>query len=114
MVPVEREGAGVGGAHGRPDQQRLSVDAPFAGILVLSQGWDPGWSVDVDGQAASVLVADHALLGVALPAGQHEVVFRYVPPGLLTSLPFAAAALGVIVSLLRRVKRERRAGRGSD
>ena len=114
MVPVELEGAGVGGAHGRPDQQRLSVDAPFAGILVLSQGWDPGWSVDVDGQAASVLVADHALLGVALPAGQHEVVFRYVPPGLLTSLPFAAAALGVIVSLLRRVKRERRASRGSD
>jgi hypothetical protein len=69
MVPVEREGAGVGGAHGRPDQQRLHVDAPFAGILVLSQGWDPGWSVDVDGQAASVLVADHALLGVALPRG---------------------------------------------
>jgi hypothetical protein len=42
------------------------------------------------------------------------VIFRYVPPGLLTSLPFAAAALGVIVSLFRRVKRERRASRGSD
>ena len=104
MVPVDLADAA---AHGRPDQQRFSVDAPFAGILVLSQSWDPGWSVDVDGQPATVLVADHALLGVALTAGQHEVVFRYVPPGLLTSLPFAAAALGVIVSLFRRVKRER-------
>ena len=111
MVPVQIDGAGVGGAHGRPDQRRLHVDAPFAGILVLSQSWDPGWSVDIDGQPATVLVADHALLGVALTAGQHEVIFRYVPPGLLTSLPFAAASLGVIVSLFRRVKRERREAR---
>ena len=104
LLPVALEGAAAGG---RPDLQQLQIDAPFAGILVLAQSWDPGWSVDVDDQPAEVLVVDHALMGVALSAGKHAVVFRYLPPGLLSSVPIAAAALGIVVSLFRRMKRER-------
>ena len=109
MVPVELQG-GDGGAEGgasgrRPDQQRLQVEAPFAGILVLAQSWDPGWRVEVDGQEREVLVVDHALMGVTLPAGQHEVVFRYLPPGFSGSLPVALAALGIIVALWKQARR---------
>jgi hypothetical protein len=57
-------------------RHELAVAAPFAGLLVLAEGWDPGWQADVDGRQVPVLVADHALLAVELPAGDHHVVSR--------------------------------------
>lgn len=100
MLPVTLDDA-------RPDLPSVKVDAPWPGLLVLAQSWDPGWQAEVDGEPATVLVADHALLAVALPAGEHTVVFRYLPPGLLSTLPMAAAALGILVSLFRRSRHVR-------
>jgi hypothetical protein len=80
-------------------RHELEVDAPFAGVLVLNEGYDPGWHADVDGRQARVLVADHALVAVELAPGRHRVVFRYVPPGLRAGLVLAAAAALLCVAL---------------
>jgi hypothetical protein len=77
----------------RADRCVIEVDAPFAGVLVLSEGFDPGWSATLDGAATPLFVADHALLGVVVPTGQHEVVFEYRPPGLVATVPLSLAAL---------------------
>lgn len=58
-------------------EHELVFDAAFPGIAVLSESWDPGWSVTIDGQPHAPLIVDHALLGVALPAGRHVVRFTY-------------------------------------
>jgi hypothetical protein len=70
---------------------RLAVDSPFRGIVVFTESWDPGWHVTVDGVARRVLLADHALLGVAMEAGHHDVLFTYLPP---------SATLGRLLSLV--------------
>jgi hypothetical protein len=89
----------------RADRYEIAVDAPFAGILVLTEGTDPGWSATLDGRPVGVLVADHALLGVTVPAGEHAVVFRYTPPGLLPTLPLSGLALVGLLLLYLRARR---------
>jgi hypothetical protein len=41
--------------------------------LVVSESWYPDWHASIDGKNASLLRADHALLGVVLPPGAREV-----------------------------------------
>ncbi|MGN6031794.1 MAG: YfhO family protein [Thermomicrobiales bacterium] len=56
---------------------QATLNAP--GLLVLSEVYDKGWNAYVDGEKTPVLKTNGALRGVALPAGEHTVVFRYEP-----------------------------------
>jgi hypothetical protein len=99
-VPLPREGPLVPVAHDGVDGRHLlAVDAPFPGIAVLSEAWDPGWSATVDREPAKVLIADHALLGVAVGKGAHRVEFRYRPRGLTGAWVAAVAALAVLLAI---------------
>ena len=66
---------------------RVDVEARLAspGLLVLSNQYDPGWSVTVTSDGSrwqAELVRTNAVMqGVFLPAGTHRLVFQYVPRG---------------------------------
>jgi hypothetical protein len=81
----------------RDDVLTLAVEASFAGILVLTEGWDPGWRATLDNQDTRVLVVDHALMGVAVSPGTHVVQFVYDPPGLMRA---GALMITAVVALL--------------
>ena len=70
------------------------------GYLLLSDTYDPGWSATVDGEPAAVLPANVAFRAVRVPEGQHSVVFRYRPVGLVTGLVLSLVGLVVSVGLL--------------
>ncbi|MGE0489697.1 MAG: YfhO family protein [Vulcanimicrobiota bacterium] len=72
--------------------QRLRVQAPAEGYLVVSDNWHPDWQATVDGQPAPVLRADFAFRAVAVPAGQHEVTFRFQPAGFGLALMLSGLA----------------------
>lgn len=74
---------------------RCSAERPA--YAVISSTALRGWSVEVDGRAAPWLTADVMRRAVAVPAGDHRVTWRYVPPGLELGLAFAA--LGVACSI---------------
>ena len=61
------------------DRVVIAATTDAAGYLVLTDAWFPGWRVWVDGGEQTVWRANHALRAVWLPAGQHDVEFRYVP-----------------------------------
>ena len=55
----------------------VRASLPTAGYLVLADPYYPGWSATVDGAAAEIVRADHALRAVWLSEGTHDVVFTY-------------------------------------
>jgi len=76
--------------------QRVAVDVVLTspGILVLSEMAYPGWAVRVNGRPAEPLRVYGLLRGVALPAGQWRVEWRFEP---------LIAYLGLAISLLTAV-----------
>jgi len=68
----------------------VDVETPGPALLRLADLWYPDWTARVDGRRTEILKADYLLRAVAVPAGRHEVVFRYESPavrrGLLVSL----------------------------
>jgi hypothetical protein len=48
-------------------------------FLVTSDVYYPGWHATIDDQPAKLYRADYAFRGVAVPAGQHLVKFKYRP-----------------------------------
>lgn len=94
-----------------PDRVELSVPDGPAGVLVVTDTFGPGWEATVDGVATPVAPVDLAFRGVALAAGPHSVVLRYVP--VATYLGFVLAALATAATvggalLVRRADRRRR------
>lgn len=80
------------------------------GLLVLTDTYDAGWRVTVDGREATVYRTDGAFRGVALDPGQHRVVFRYRPAGFYRGV--ALATLGLVVLAAVVVWPQRRQGSG--
>jgi hypothetical protein len=80
--------------HNAPEMVAIATDSPAAGLLILADQAFPGWTATVDGQAAPLVTADHALRGVYVPAGSHMVRFSYEP------LSFRLGALVSGVTLL--------------
>ncbi|MHB9091922.1 MAG: YfhO family protein, partial [Chloroflexota bacterium] len=88
----------------RANEVVVTVDSPANGLLVLADSYFPGWKADVDGESVEILRADANFRAVPVPAGQHEVVFKYRPNSLIaggfTTLVGGAALLLVLVFAL--------------
>jgi hypothetical protein len=72
-----------------PTRVRLSALMETSGLLVLADLWDKGWRAYLDGRSAPILRANHAVRGVVLPPGEHQVEFRYEPAGFVWGLALA-------------------------
>jgi hypothetical protein len=62
------------------DEVVLRVRAARRGVVVLANSYNGFWRAWVDGRETPVAPADHAFLGAVVPAGRHDVVFKYQPP----------------------------------
>ncbi|MBN2431844.1 MAG: YfhO family protein [Acidobacteria bacterium] len=86
---------------------RLQTETTGPGMLVLREGYFPGWRVTVDGTEKKLLRADCFFMAVALPAGRHDVRFWYEPAGHPATLVLAGlAVLLALVTLFRRPRRD--------
>jgi len=91
--------ASVEGLRWRNGEVRLRAALDGAGLLVLTDQYAPGWMVEVDGEGSRLLQVERAFRGVALSAGEHEVVFRYHPLSLRVGFSLAFVA-GIAVLFL--------------
>lgn len=64
------------------DQQgiTLNVKTENSTFAMLQQAWYPGWTATVDGVPAPILQANIAFFGIVLPAGEHQLRFRFQKP----------------------------------
>jgi hypothetical protein len=94
------------------DRTVVAVDAAGAGYLVVADGKQDDWTATVDGHAADLVDANHALVAVRVPAGTHTVTLRATPRGWHLGIVVSiVASLGVVALLLVGVRRRRRAAR---
>jgi hypothetical protein len=80
-----------------PTYVALEAQMETAGMVILTDRWDPGWRVTINGKPSPILKANHALRGVLLPTGVSKLEFRYAPASLVWGLVLAA---GGFVTLL--------------
>jgi hypothetical protein len=94
-----------------PQEVAVEVAADAPGILVLTDQYYPGWTAEVDGRPAAIYRANYLFRAVALDAGPHRVVFRFIPRafhrGVLVAT-LACATLGIGLAVARFAGRSRR------
>ena len=89
-----------------PRSYAIRYKAAAGGLVRLAVPYYPGWEATTeDGVARPLFPVDHALMGVAVPAGEHELVVAFRPRFFLAGALISLAALlgaSVAAVLLRR------------
>jgi hypothetical protein len=70
------------------------------GLVVVADMYDPGWTVTVNGRPGEILRTNRAMRGVALPAGTHQLVFRYEPLSFRLGLALSLIGLATMTALV--------------
>ncbi len=81
-----------------PDRVVVRTRASRAALLVLADNDYTGWQASVDGDARPILLTNHAFRGVEVPAGDHQVVFRFAPPDLRLGFWIYLASLALVAA----------------
>lgn len=84
----------------KPEVVSITADMDGDGFLVLTDQYFPGWKAWVDDAPAKVYRANYLFRCVAVPAGQHEIVFRYEPVSYYLGAAFSSAGLLLAVVCL--------------
>jgi hypothetical protein len=82
------------------DEVILRTESDTPGLLVLSDRYDRGWRVAIDGREARALRANYLFRGVMVPAGDHTIRWTYEPASFNWGLSISAATALVFVALL--------------
>ncbi|MDR1980781.1 MAG: YfhO family protein, partial [Tannerellaceae bacterium] len=62
--------------------------------------YQPGWKVKIDGQEASHFRADWILRAMRVPAGEHTIVFEFLPDRYIAAAYVASFSSFLILLLL--------------
>jgi uncharacterized membrane protein YfhO len=81
---------------------QASLDRP--GLLVLSEGFYPGWRASVDRTEATILRTNVMMRGVVLPRGEHEIVFEFRSTAIRLGFLVSFVGIAGVVSLRRRLR----------
>jgi hypothetical protein len=109
---------GSGGSATVSDPSYTEVHVKTAGgggTLVLLDTYDRGWRATLDGIDAPIQRAFALFRAVAVPPGDHEVVFHYSAPGLRTGICVSTVGLLLVLWLVfyNRWPRWRRPAQGA-
>ena len=83
------------------DTIRVRVDADGAGYVVVADALQDSFRATLDGEPVQLRAADHAVVAVATPAGEHEIMITYDAPrggaGLIISIATAVALVLLVL-----------------
>jgi hypothetical protein len=91
-----------------PGRLELKVALLRPARVYVNQNWHPGWRA-----SRGIVVADHGLLAIDLPAGVHDVVLRFLPRSAILGSLASLAAVCVGVYVWRQTRNSDRFGSGA-
>lgn len=85
---------------GQLETDRLTAQTNFPrdGWLVVSRRYDDGWKAKLDGDRVTVERADHSLMAVRVPAGEHSVSLSFEPSEYVWGRRISAVSLLTVVA----------------
>ena len=86
-----------------PTYWAIHTTAAAPALLVLAENAYPGWQVTIDGAPAGGLTAYTAVRAVCLPAGEHQVEWRFRPRVYLAGAAVSLLALALILFCGRKL-----------
>ncbi|MDO8692376.1 MAG: YfhO family protein [Dehalococcoidia bacterium] len=99
-LPAEALSAGAGGQASilsyQPERVLVQANLASPGYLVLADSYYPGWRAFVDGREQPVLRAEYLFRAVYLPAGAHQVEFRYEPGSFRWGMAISVSTLALM------------------
>ena len=85
----------------RANQIEIAAQSEYAGILVVSETYFPGWQAYLNGERVDIFPVDGMLRGISIPAGVHLVRFTYHPTSFILGVVLAGITiLALTVSVL--------------
>jgi len=100
IEPVSREGATAEITEYRFNEIRVRASLPSPALMVMSEIYYPSWQVEVNDEPGEIIRANHILRAVALPAGDHDLVFRYDMSLLRKSLTLSVVTFTIALVIL--------------
>jgi hypothetical protein len=84
---------------------QLTLHASLArpGLLVVSEGYYPGWQAEVDGVTAPIVPTNGMMRGVVLAAGEHRIVFRFRSRAIAAGFLLSGLAIVVMIAARRHL-----------
>ena len=85
-----------------PNHLKYESDAATEQFAVFSEVYyQPGWNAYVDGKLTPHVRVDYILRGMELPAGKHEIVFKFEPAHYIQSekIAYAGSLLWIVLIL---------------
>ena len=78
--------------------------------MFVSLPYSKGWRCIIDGETAHIAKANYSFMAVFVPAGEHNIVFSYVTPGIIggaiVSLLFLIILIVLIVLSKSRIRKD--------
>lgn len=90
-----------------PNSVRIRTESIVPKLLFLSDVYDEGWEARIDGSRTYIYRADYDFRAVAVPAGTHEIEYRYHPDRFRVGVIIAAMSgmIGIVgIVVLKRKK----------
>jgi hypothetical protein len=89
------------------DALSVTIDAPSAGWLLVTERWARSWRAAVDGRAAPIYGGNFVFRALEVPQGKHRVEFTYQPlalPWLVATswMTILVVAIGSVVMVRRQ------------
>lgn len=98
--PTEAEASSLRVVANIPGTIRVNLRTEQPRLLVVNEGWSPGWKAYIDGSDSRIYRANYVAQAVVVPAGEHEVIFSYDPPAFKAGLVISGVSLAVWLGLL--------------
>ena len=83
-----------------PDRLTYKANTGTGGVAVFSEIYFPwGWEATIDGKPAEIGRVDYVLRALRIPAGQHDIVFKFDPKSLKVTNTLAITSVVLIYIL---------------